>query len=114
MTDGPIILDKLERINMGKLTGALLDTELKDELILAADEFRYAKVTGKTNEDATNFKSYYPKKNIFKFPHKELDVAHSTMEQTLGVAEMELDDREILNGGKQKSKAMDEDLPLAS
>ena len=79
------ILEGCNRIYDAKLSGALQEDELSKELIAEGELFsRQVEKGKKTEEDVRDFEKELPdgKNNYFAFPHKELDVAKNTIEQT--------------------------------
>ena len=86
-----IILDSLNRIHYGKLTGGLSKKELSEEIIrigdLVANSIRNGKIGFEVLEE---IKGHVPSSiNYFRFPHEGIGVAKKTFVESLGIAESE-------------------------
>ena len=107
------ILEGCNRIYDAKLNGALQEDELSKELIAEGKLFSNQIKKGlKTEEDVENFEKELPdgKNNYFAFPHKNLDVAKSTIKQTNTVA---LFNAETLNNATQMTESYSKGLKIA-
>lgn len=78
------ILESLNRIHDAKLSGALREDELSKIITLEGKLFANQVSKGlRTEEAVEDFEKEIPngKYNYFAFPHKDLDVAFSTIKQ---------------------------------
>ena len=93
-TPSNIILDSLNRIHYGKLTGGLSSTELSEEIIRIGDLISNNIRNGKISDYEVlkeTINGHIPNKNYFRFPHKDLEVASKTVSESL---EMSISERE--------------------
>ena len=90
-----IILDSLNRIHYGKLTGGLSSNELSEEIIRIGDLISNNIRNGKISnfEILKEIKGHIPNKNYFRFQHKDLEVANKTVSESLEIATSEIEDR---------------------
>lgn len=90
-----VVLDSLNRIHYGKLTGGLSKKEFSDEIIrvgdLIANNIRNGKFT--SLELLKEIKGHVPNKNYFKFPHEDLEVANVTFDESIEMAISEREER---------------------
>lgn len=74
------LLDRLNRIYYGKLSGGLASTELSEELIKVGDLIANCIRNGKISniETIKEMESHLPNSKFFKFNHEELSKAVKT------------------------------------
>ena len=88
MTERPsdTALNGANRINEAKLNNVLQKDELTEEVILIGDIYANGLQNNKVAEDPESFKSFIPNTNPFKFPHKGLEEAAKTVNQSIDAA----------------------------
>ena len=90
-----IILDSLNRIYYGKLTGGLSSKELSSEIIRIGDMVANNIKNGKFSdfEVLKEIKGHVPNNNYFKFQHEDLNIANKTFDESLEMAISEREER---------------------
>ena len=102
MSNTDLVFESLNRIHDAKLSGALKETELSNNLILTGDIFANKIKQGKVSDDVIDsYKEYISqflrpnKDKFFAFPHKDLDVATKTNYESIEFAEEEKEKRNL-------------------